>query len=89
MVSQFEKKRNSRYTFVINLKFKRLVSGKQVKITMTFSKSTEECDGWFDGKDYNGHGSVHVTLIGRDGSLSDSIEMERLYHFFLHSDLQI
>ena len=64
-----------------------MLLGKQVKITMAFSKSSVECDGWFDGKDYNGHGSVHVTLIGSDGSQSEKIEMERLY-FFCDSDLQ-
>jgi len=55
-------------------------SGKQAKITIAFAQSTEGCGGWFDGKDYNGHGTVYVTLIGSDGSQSERIEMGSNQH---------
>lgn len=51
-------------------------SGEQVEITMEISKSSVECDAWFDGKDYEGHGYVYLTLSGSDGSHSGRIEME-------------
>ena len=53
------------------------ISGKQVKITMTFSKSSTNCDALLDDKDDEGHGTVYVTLISGDGSMSEQIEMGR------------
>ena len=44
---------------------------------MTFSKSSTNCDAWLDDKDDEGHGTVYVTLISTDGSMSEQIEMGR------------